>query len=234
MTTGREPPSPPPSRLSIGEVLGESWLLYTRNAPRLIATAAAVFGVLSLVDALVDATTGARFILVAVSVAVSVVGSLWLQGALVVLVEEFRAGRTHVPIRHVFERLEPRLATLLAAGLLAAAGIAAGLVAFVLPGLVLLTLWSMITPAVVLEGRGVREAFARSMRLVRGNELRVFVVIVLTVLLATAVGAVISSLFAPLPGFLAYYAGSVVASSVTVPFVALCWTVMYFDLRAGR
>jgi len=43
-----------------------------------------------------------------------------------------------------------------------------------------------------------------------------------------------SSLFAPLPGFLAYYAGSVVASSVTVPFVALCWTVMYFDLGAGR
>jgi hypothetical protein len=138
-----------------------------------------------------------------------------------------------VPLRLLFERVEPRLAKLVAAGLLAAAGIAAGLLAFVLPGLVLLTFWSMITPAVVLEGRGVREAFGRSMHLVRGNAFRVFVVIVLTVVLATAVGAVISALLAPLPTFLAYYAGGVVASSVTVPFVALAWTVMYFELRAG-
>jgi hypothetical protein len=219
---------------AVGEVLGESWLLYTRNSPRLIATAAVVFAVLTAVDVLVDAATGVRWIAVAAGVAVTVVGTFWLQGALAVLVRELRDGRGDIPIGEVFRAVEPRLATLLVAGLLAAAGIALGLVAFVLPGLVLLTLWCLITPAVVLEGRGVRAAFGRSIELVRGNGLRVFTVIVVTVLAATIVGAVIQALFAPLPDAAAYYAGGVVANSVTVPFVALAWTVMYFELARAR
>ena len=224
-------PPPPSSRLSIGDVLGESWLLYTRNSPRLIATAAVVFGVLSLVDLAVDAAVGARWLLVAVGVAVTVVGTFWLQGALVVLVDAIRSGRADVPGRDLYRRVEPRLAVLVAAGLLAAVGVALGIVLLVVPGLVLLTLWSMIVPAIVLEGRGLRDAFRRSMELVRGSGLRVFAVIVLTVLLATIVGAAIRALFAPLPDVLAYYAGGVVANSVTVPFVAIAWTLTYFALR---
>ncbi len=221
----------PPSRLSIGDVLGESWLLYTRNSPRLIATAAVVFGALSLVDLAVDAAVGARWLLVAVGVAVTVVGTFWLQGALVVLVAAIRSGRATMPGGELYRRVEPRLAALVGAGLLAAVGVALGIVLLIVPGLVLLTLWSMIVPAIVLEERGVRDSFRRSMELVRGSGLRVFAIIVLTVLLATIVGAVVRALFTPLPDVLAYYASGVVANSVTVPFVAIAWTLTYFALR---
>ena len=134
----------------------------------------------------------------------------------------------------LFARVEPKLWTLMAAGLLAAVGIAVGLVLFVLPGLALLAYWSLITPAIVLEGTSVGAAFRRSAQLVRGNALRVFAVIVITVIFSTVVGLVVTSLLQSVGGAFGYYLAAVAANAVTIPFVALAWTEMYFALRSGR
>jgi membrane-anchored glycerophosphoryl diester phosphodiesterase (GDPDase) len=113
-------------------------------------------------------------------------------------------------------------------------GVAAGLVALIIPGLVLLTYWSMVTPAIVLEKRGVRDALRRSWRLVRGDALRVFVVIVVTVVAATLISVVTTQLLGPLPDGVDNFVATVLANAITVPFVALTWTVMYFELRLNR
>ena len=84
----------------------------------------------------------------------------------------------------------------------------------------------------MLEGKGVLAAFSRSQRLVSGNFLRVFAVVALTVVLAGIVWTVIVALLSPLPPFFSIYVAGVVAYSVTIPFVALAWTLMYYDLRA--
>ena len=224
---------PPTSRrkLRLGDVFEEGWSIFTHHSPRLIAVALIVYGFLALVDALTDAAGGAELLLTAVAVVVTVIGVFLLQGALVVLVADVRDGRPTPSMEELFYRVRPRLWTLVAAGLLAALGIAVGLIALVIPGLVLLTFWSLITPAVVLEDKGVFDAFGRSMRLVRGNAIRVFVVILVSVLLATVMNAVIIGLLQPAPPFFDVYLSRVIANSASVPLVAAAWTVVYFELR---
>ncbi len=219
-------------RLGIGEVLGQAWSLYTRNSGRLIAVAAIVFGFLSLVQAAID-SSGQRALL-AVAAGVTILGALWLQGALVVVVEDIRDGKVDLTIREVFRRVEPRLWTLLAVGIIAAIGVAGGLILFIIPGLVLLTFWSVTVPAVILENRGVVDAFRRSMRLVSGDAWRVFAIVLITVAFATIIATVIIVVLSPLPRFFDIYVSGVVANSITMPFVALAWTVMFYDLRAAK
>ena len=219
-------------QLGIGEVLGQAWSLYTRNAGRLIVVAAIVFGFLSLVQAAID-SSGQRALL-AVAAGVTILGALWLQGALVVVVEDIRDGKVDLTIREVFRRVEPRLWTLLAVGIIAAIGVAGGLILFIIPGLVLLTFWSVTVPAVILENRGVVDAFRRSMRLVSGDAWRVFAIVLITVAFATIIATVIIVVLSPLPRFFDIYVSGVVANSITMPFVALAWTVMFYDLRAAK
>jgi len=224
----------PPARLAVGETLADAWRLYTRNSWRLIATAGVGYGVLALLEILVASAVSERLAFTLVSLALTVVAVYWLQGALVLLVQEIRAGRPAPPMLDLFARVEPKLWTLMAAGLLAGFGIAVGLVLFVLPGLALLAYWSLITPAIVLEGRSVTAAFRRSAQLVRGNALRVFAVIVLTVIFSSVAGLVVTALLQPIGGAFGYYLAAVAANAVTIPFVALAWTEMYFALRSGR
>ena len=44
-----------------------------------------------------------------------------------------------------------------------------GLALFVVPGIVIFTMWSLVGPVITIEDRSVRAAFARSCRLVRGH-----------------------------------------------------------------
>lgn len=224
----------PPPRLSVGETLADAWKLYTRNFVRLVATAGVGYGVLALLEILVAAAVSERFAFTLVSFALTIVAVYWLQGAIVLLVHDLRSGRPGPPLLDLFARVQPKLWTLVGTGLLAAFGIAAGLVLFLLPGLVLLTLWSLVTPAIVLEGRGVVAALRRSAQLVRGNALRAFAVIAVTLIFATAVWLAVTALLQPVGGTFGYYLAAVVANAVTIPLVALAWTEMYFALRSGR
>jgi hypothetical protein len=170
--------------------------------------------------------------LIPISIGVTVVGAFWLQGALVVVVEDLRDGEVDLTIAQVFRQVEPRLWTLIGSGLLAGIGVVAGLVLFIVPGLVLITFWSLITPAVVLERAGIVAGFRRSQQLVSGHFLSMFGIIVVTVVLASILGAVIAAVLSPLPTFVDVYVARVIANSITLPFVALAWTLAFYDLRA--
>lgn len=217
-------------RFSAGDVLAEAWSLFTRHSGRLIAVGAIVFGFLSLVQAAVN-STGERA-LIPISIGVTIVGAFWLQGALVVVVEDLRDGKIDLTIADVFRRVEPRLWTLIGAGVLAAIGVVAGLFVLIVPGLVLITYWSLLTPAIVLEHKSLFSAFSRSQQLVSGHFLPMFGIILVTVVLATIIGAMIAAILSPLPTFVDVYVAGVIANSITIPFVALAWTLAYYDLRA--
>ena len=217
-------------RLTVSAVLGDAWHLYTRHAGRLIGIAVIVFGFLSAVQALLN-STGSR-LLVAVAVGVTIVGAVWVQGALVLAVDDLRGGAAGLPVGEVFRRVESRLWTMLGAGLLVGIGVVAGLLVFVIPGIVLLTYWSLVMPAVVLERKGVLASISRSQQLVSGDFLRVFAIVAITIVLSTIVSVMIVALLSPLPDFVDIYVSGVIANSVTVPFVALAWTLTYIELRA--
>ena len=102
-----------------------------------------------------------------------------------------------------------------------------------MPGLFLLTIWSMIGAVVVLKGHSGGESFGRSHDVVRGRGWSVFGLIVVTFLLAVA-SAVIRLAFARLGDFLGAWLGALVAHSLTVPFAAATLTTAYFRLTTGE
>jgi hypothetical protein len=217
---------------SVGDVLAGAWDLFTRNSWRLILMAAVVFGLLSLLYVAVDASESR--VLLPLSAGVTILGVLSLQGALTLLVADLRSGRPARRFGDLYGALGPRLWTLLGAEVLATIGIVGGFILFIVPGVVLLTLWSCLIPAILIEGRGILESFRRSQYLVAGNVLKTLVVVVLTVLLATVVASVITIALAPLPRFVDVYVAGVIANSVTMPYVAVAWTVMFFELRRAK
>jgi hypothetical protein len=224
--------------MAIGEVLGEAWSLYTRFLGRFFLTALLVFALLDLLSALVDRAAGngwaAGVFWSLVGAVIAVVGYFWVQAALVETVNDVRDGHADRTIGETYSAVRPRLAAATIAGVLGAIGIGIGLVLLVVPGLYLLTIWSMLIPVVVIERRSAGEAFTRSREIVRGNGWSVFGLVIVTFLTVGVISAVIRALFLPLPGFLDVWLGSVVAHSLTVPFAAAALTTAYFHLATQK
>jgi hypothetical protein len=220
--------------LAIGDVLGEAWNLYKRFFGRFFLTALIVFAVLDLLSALAAAAIGdsvaAGVFWSLVAALIGVVGYFWVQAALVETVRDVRDGRADRTIGETFGAVQPRLPAVIAAGIVAAIGIAIGFVLLIVPGLYLLTIWSMLIPVIVIEERRAGEAFTRSHDVVRGNGWQVFGLVLVTFLLVAVASGVIRLAFAPLPDFLDVWLGSLVAHSVTVPFAAAALTTAYFRL----
>ncbi len=221
----------------IGDVLGEAWALYKRFLGRFFLTALLVFVVLDLLSGVAGYAAGggitAGLFWALVAATVTVVGYFWVQTTLVETVNDVRDGRADRSIGETFKSVQPQLPTAIGAGLLAAIGIGFGLVLLIVPGLYLLTIWSMLIPVIVLERRKVGEAFTRSREIVRGNGWNVFGLVVVTVLIVGVVSAVIRLVFTPLPAFLEGWLGSLVVHSLTIPFVAATLTTAYFHLVAS-
>lgn len=203
--------------------------MYKAHWRHFIPIALVVYLVLSLFTLLLVALLGWVGALAAVFVTLA--GAFWVQGALVVAIQDVRDGHAHLSLGETLGRVRPRINTLGLAGLLAAFAITIGLILFIVPGLVLLTWWILIVPVIMLEGTGVSEAFGRSRQLVSGNGWNVFGVIVLTILVLIAIGIVVSLALFWLPDGVQSYVQNIISSSLSAPFAALAWTILYYRLR---
>jgi hypothetical protein len=133
-----------------------------------------------------------------------------------------------------FEAFTP----LFAAVVLAAAGIALGFVALILPGVYLAVRWYFVPQAVVMEGvRGPR-ALSRSGLLVTGFWWRTFGLVLLANVAIAIPGFVLLAPFTAIAESTdrAVWAlvGTAATTTITTPFVALYSTLLYYDLLARR
>jgi hypothetical protein len=213
-------------------VFGEAWRLYKAHWLHFFTIAVIVYALLWVLSVLLTAALGTLGAIMAAFIALA--GAFWLQGVLIEAVRDVRDGRADLSVRETFARALPRFNRIALAGILAAIGITFGLLLLILPGLILLTIWIMIIPAIVLEDRDVFEAFGRSRELVRGHGLNVFGVIVLTVLLLIGVSLLISVLLAPLENWVARLVGDIAGNTIVAPFVVTTWTLAYHRLRAAK
>src|SRR5690348_12468148 len=117
--------------MSVGEILSEAWGLYRTHWRHLIPLAAIFYVVLSLITLLLGAIFS--WLGVFVGALVSIVGFFWLQGALVEAIADVRDGRADLSISETFQRVRPRVGSLIVAGILAGLGIALGLVLLIVP-----------------------------------------------------------------------------------------------------
>lgn len=231
--------------MSVSGILGDSWELYRGSFRRFVLTAASVFVVVDLLLAIAaDASDRNRtlaFVWGVVATFGWLIGQTWLQGALVEAVADARAGRA-TPVAELYRRTRFAIVPLLAVGVFAAlfalaTGVVVGalgifgVVIVLVPVLWALVRWALIAPVVVVERRRARDALRRTNELVRGRNALVFGVILVTLLVSFVALAAFVTVFAFLPRFLELWIGGLVAHSLVVPFMAIAWTNVYFELR---
>jgi hypothetical protein len=218
--------------MQVGDALSGGWDIYKRFWRHLIPIALVVYLAISLIALLLVAIAG--FLGALVSILVGIVGVFLLQGALVEAVADVRDGRADLSLGETLGRVWPRVPALAGASILAGIAILIGFVLLLVPGFYLLTIWSLITPVIVLERRRAMESFGRSRELVRGYGWTVFGVILITFVTLAIVGIVISIILTPLQDDVQNYVSDVISNTLFGPFVAAVWTEMYFRLRGTK
>ena len=133
-----------------------------------------------------------------------------------------------------FEAFTP----LFGAVVLAALGIALGFLALIVPGVYLAVRWYFVPQAVVIDGARGPAALTRSGQIVEGFWWRTFGLVLLANLAVAIPGFVLLAPFTAIADSTdqAVWAlvGTILATSVTTPFVALFSTLLYYDLLARR
>jgi|SRR5215218_3209193 len=214
-------------RLDVGGTLSEVIGIYRDQAGVLLPVAFWLFLIVAIVDGLTEGNLSLFWLGIVVSLAV---GTLY-QGMVVRLVQDIQDGRRDSSVGDLMRSVLPVLGPLLGAGILAGLGIGAGFVLLVVPGLILLTIWAVIAPAIVVERLGVFDAFGRSRQLVKGYGWPVFWTVVIayliTIVAAFAFTAIAGSIA---DGVLLRIVFSALASTVTAPIAALVASVLYFRL----
>jgi hypothetical protein len=213
-----------------GDVIGEAWAHYKAHWRHLLPFALVVYLLLGLISLVLTLLLG--WFGVILGAFIGFIGLFWLQGTLVEAVADIRDGRADLTMGQTFTRAQEHIGPLAIAGILAGLAVAFGLVLLIVPGLYLLTIWSVLIPVIVLERKPVMEAFGRSRELVSGYGWTAFGVIVLCFLILLGVSLVVQIATVWLGGAFGEYVRSVISNTIGIPFIALALTNMYFRLRA--
>jgi len=225
--------------------MGQAWELYRAHFRHLVSIAFIMYVIIAILTLVLILLLGNLGALAAVFVGVAAV--FWLQGALVIAVDDIRDGRADLTIRQTLEGVRRRINTLSLLGfffvlmfVIALILIVVGFLLFFIPGVALvfvffyfLVRWILAVPVIMLEERGVFGGLDRSGELVRGHFWQVLGVVLLTLLVLIGAGIAISLVLSPLPNGLQGLVAQLVSSTLTAPFAALAWTLMYYDLRGA-
>jgi hypothetical protein len=152
------------------------------------------------------------------------------QGMVVELVRDVQDGRRDSSVGELVRSVQPVLVPLMVVSVLLAIGVGIGFVLLIVPGLILVTLWSVVAPVTVLEHPGVLAAFGRSRELVRGHGWEVFGVILL-VFVAVVVVSILAALLADPLGDVGRALVQWAVNVLLAPVTALSASVLYFRLR---
>jgi hypothetical protein len=223
---------PPAKRISVGEVISETFSVYRDNLGALLGSAIVVFIVVGLLAGILQSAGG--LILVLLATAVRLAGQALYTGFVVKLVQDVRDGRRDLGVGDLFSAASPFILPLIGFGILFGIGVTIGFIFLVVPGLILLTFWSVGAPAIVVEGIGPIDAFKRSWQLVRGDAWAVFGTLLVVLLIVIVIGVVLSAIANPIgDGEASTWIASIISTTITAPIFAIAVTVLYYDLAGG-
>lgn len=126
------------------------------------------------------------------------------------------------------------LALTLLAFALGPVGAVIGIVGIIAWFLLLLVWWSLVTPAIVLENKGVGDGLSRSRQLVEGYGWPVLGTLALVFLILVGFTLALGAVLFPLDDDVQGFVSQVVSGALAAPFVALVLTLLYFRLRAAK
>ena len=157
-----------------------------------------------------------------------------LQAALVKAVQDVQDGRADLDLGQTVRAALPYVGAVAIASILASIGITIGLALIIVPGLILLTFWSMIVPCIVIGGAGAIESFGRSWRTVRGYAWNVFGTFIVVFLILIAGEIVLSAILFALPYGWRSFIADLISGSLVAPFLAAVVTLIYYRLTAAH
>jgi hypothetical protein len=212
-----------PERLDTARVFERVFAIYRLQARVLLPAALIVYIVPSLLVLSSDLT------LQALALAAFLVGAVFYQGVVVQAARDIQDGVRDLSLGGLFRSVSAVLAPLMWTGIIVGVGVFLGSLAFLIPGLILLTQWAVAAPVVVCEVRSAPEAIGRSRQLVRGQGWRVFSVLLVTLLLVLVANELFIAVSAD-AGRVAIAIASLIARTLTAPIFALASAVLYLEL----
>src|ERR1700722_11379434 len=210
-------------------VLGEAWSYYRRFAAHFLLIAFVIYVGAAIVAALLGLAGGIGLFL---SWIINLIAAFLVQAALVKAVQDVRDGRVDLNLGETVSAVLPYLLPVAAASILAGIGISIGFILIIVPGLVLLTFWSLIVPSIVIGGEGVFGSFGKSWRTVRGYAWHVFGTYVLVFLILIVFNIVLGLVLLALPVVARNFISNVISGTLVAPFLALVVTLIYYRLTA--
>jgi hypothetical protein len=219
-----------PEKLDTRDVISKVWSIYVDQAPVLMPAAAVVFATSGIAAQLLAEGSAGGALLAGL---IRIVAGMLFTGMIVELVADVQDGRRDQGAGQLLRAVTPVLGQLIIVGFVAGVVILIGLIALIVPGLYLITIWSVFVPVIVIERTPGLGSLARSRELVRGNGWQVFAVLfvlfVLVGVVTLAAGAAAASASTAV-GIVV----QVVLGVLTAPLSALAAAVLYFDLGGRR
>jgi hypothetical protein len=233
-----EQPSEIERQRSIAQIIGEALDIYQR-VPLLFLTLA--LGVVAPYDLAALAATGEGPLANTAHQNVGVTLLLLLLGT--ALVGPLISALHMHAVVIIGERATPRLGqvalrglrvlpVVAAAAIISALGIAAGFLALIVPGVLLLLRWAVVAQVAAVEDVDWQSALGRSYGLTRGHYRHIAALIVITGLVAFGIEAGARAVPLGDTSGVASVALGIAARTLTASFSALTLALLYFDLRA--
>jgi uncharacterized membrane protein len=117
--------------------------------------------------------------------------------------------------------------------ILVSLGIGFGMVLLIIPGLILLTMWFVATPACVVERLGPFRSMGRSSQLTKGHRWKIFGLFIVLALGGAIVSGVLEAVLGMFGGALTLI-GGLLWNGIWGAFYAIAAVVTYHDLRVAK
>jgi hypothetical protein len=213
-------------------VITESWRLYRRYAAHFLAIAFVLYLVTAVIVGVLTQFAGIGGQVVAE--VIDLIAAFLIQAAMVKAVQDIRDGQADLTIGGTVSAAWPFVLPVAAASIMAGIGIAIGFAVIIVPGLILLTFWSLIVPSIVVGRSGVLKSFASSWRTIRGYAWHAFATYLLVFLIWVAFNIGLAAILLVLPTGLRTFVATVVAGTLVAPFYALVITLVYYRLSEAH
>ena len=213
-------------------VLGEAWGLYRRFAAHFLAISFVLYFLTAVIVVLLTMTAGAVGYFVAA--VIEFIAAFLVQAAMVKAVQDVRDGSADLSMDATIAAGARFLLPVVGASILAGIGIGIGLVFLVVPGLILLTYWSLIVPSIVAGESGAMASFGSSWRAISGHFWQAFGTYVLVFLIWVAFDLALGLVLVTLPAALRGFLSSIIGGTLLAPFAALVVTLVYYRLSEAH
>jgi hypothetical protein len=232
-------------RRRLASIYGRIARTYWTKAPSLLLLAAVVFVPVGFLDALttgvdvdsLDINTGLEILAVIGATAAitmtGLLGEVFFSGAVAVSLTHPEHEKAP-PILEVARRLDYR--RLILVDIVYVAFVIVGLLLFFVPGIVVFVWFGLSGPIVEIEGRTVRGALTRSLKLVRGNFWLVFLVLGPVELVGDGVAELVGGFVHNLLGdsFFASWMAESASNIAFTPIFAIAAVLLTLDLIATK